>query len=210
MAFRLEWDTPNGAVEAIELDCAPHITWEGTAEIAEHAVERGSNVADHVRPNNPSITVEGIVSNAPLFQPSTQMLGITGSVQPVALQIGGRTVSVNVFKFDADYDRVVACDGVLEALRTTSQLCRVISGFRSIEDVVLTRYAVDQSVEGGDALNFTLELKKLRLVTTSRVAAPRPQRRRAQARVTRGPAQQRTALLNGAVSAGIASATRPH
>ena len=33
--MRIEWDTPNGAVEAIELDCTVRETWEGTAEVAE-------------------------------------------------------------------------------------------------------------------------------------------------------------------------------
>lgn len=193
--FRIEWSTTSGAVEAIELDAEVRSTWEGTAEIAEHAVEQGSHIADHVRPNNATITVEGMITNTPIVLPGTQMMGVSGAVSSTEVEIGGRRIALNVLQFDATVDRIRLCDQVLDELRTSAQLLHVTNGIRELENVVLTRYTLNWSAEVGEALDFTLELKRMRLVSTSRVTAPRPLQRRAQPTVDRGQ-QPPQSLLN--------------
>jgi hypothetical protein len=39
---------------------------EATAEVTEHPVEKGSNVADHVRQNPQNLTLEMFVTNTPI------------------------------------------------------------------------------------------------------------------------------------------------
>lgn len=179
----LAWQTDDGALQRLDFDASVRESFESSGEATEHAVERGASVSDHVRPNADTATIEAIVTNAPIVVPSQQADGATGSVRAATLTVGGKRVNVNVLQFSNAFDRVRNVDALLRALREAGQLLTVYTGLRTLEGVIIQRYSVERSAENGQALHLTLEVKKLRIASTQRVAAPRRARRRQQ----RGP-----------------------
>lgn len=184
MATLLEWTT-GGATVALEIDVTPSQGYEVTSEVTEHPVEDGSAIADNVKPNNPSYTLEGLISNAPVIVPTTQMQGATRSLQVVTFTVGGREVQASVRKWSAGFDRVRECDALLENLVLSRQIVRLTTGLRQVENLIVTRYKVDRTSETGDALPVTLEFKRLRLASVQRVTVPAV--RRGQLLDSRGP-----------------------
>jgi hypothetical protein len=178
----LEYQSPEGFI-AIAFDCTEKEGYESTAETTEHAVDRGVVIADHLKRNPDTLTLEAMVTNSPLVLPATHAGGVTGSVQPVTMMVGGKEIRGSALTWSGPFNRVKAVDEVLEALVGTAVL-RYTGTLRTVEDLVITRYRVDRDVATGDALPIVLELKKVRRATVARVAVPA--QRRAQPVVNRG------------------------
>ncbi len=178
----LEYQGPTGFI-GISFDCVEKEGYEATAETTEHAVDRGVVIADHLKRNPDTLTLEALVTNSPLVLPATHAGGVTGSVQPITMMVGGKELRASVLTWSGPFNRVRAVDEVLEALVGTATL-RYTGTLRTVEDLIITRYRVDRDVATGDALPVVLELKKVRRATVARV--PVPAQRRAQPVVNRG------------------------
>lgn len=186
----LTWEaTARVAAGALEVDATTLLGFEMAAEVTEHPVERGPNVADHIRPQNGVITLEGVVTNHPIELPSTQMNGATLGSANVSLPDGSRAT---VRKFSAEVDRVRACDAALQSVIDGGALVSFAAGLRSVDGLAIARYRAERNGETGESVKITMELRKVRLATTAR--APVPLVRRAQVRLDRGaqPADNRT------------------
>lgn len=188
----LSWDDDpavNVTAGALEIDATSILGFEETAEITEHPVETGTAVADHIRPLNGTISLEGVITNSPIILPATQMNGVTLAPAAVPLPGGG---SVTAQKFSAPFDRVRACDEVLAGLIRAGARVTVTTGFRITESLGIARYKAEKNGETGDSVKITLELKRVRIATTAR--APVPAVRRAQVTLERGaqPADNRS------------------
>lgn len=66
----ITWQGDSGQTFSVSLDASLHEQHTGTATITDHPVELGSNIADHIRPDPDMLTIEGVVSNQPLYLPS--------------------------------------------------------------------------------------------------------------------------------------------
>ena len=95
MAALLEYQNDSGYL-GIEIDAAEREGYAASAETAEHAVEYGAAVVDHLRRNADTITLECIVTNAPVVPP-THMGGATMRVQPTDIVVGGKTLRASLF-----------------------------------------------------------------------------------------------------------------
>lgn len=179
----LEYQGPDGGFIGIAFDCIEKEGYESTAETTEHAVDRGVVIADHLKKNPDTLTLEALVTNTPLVLPATHAGGVTGGVQPTTLTVGGKELRASALVWSGPFNRVRAVDEVLEALVGTAVL-RYTGTLRTMEDLVITRYRVDRDVATGAALPVVLELKKVRRATVQRVAVPA--QRRAQPVVNRG------------------------
>lgn len=76
-----------GALVAIDFDGAIRENHVATSTITEHAVEKGANVSDHVRPDLKKFTVDAIVTNTPISAPTSNASGVKGDVRGKALTI---------------------------------------------------------------------------------------------------------------------------
>lgn len=205
MPALIEWQDASGNTIAVELDVTNTEAWETAAEITEHAVEEGANVADHIRPAGETLTLEGWVSNTPLVIPRVDPAGLTGSVRAATATVGGKSVTLSVLQFDLSVDRKKVVDELFRGIVGTGTLVTVTTTLRaSVSDLGVTRYRVDRDANTGGVLALTLDFKKVRKVATARAAVPRPAQRRGQAARQRGaqPATtptgaRRTALQNG-------------
>lgn len=194
----LEYQSGDGWI-GIAFDCVEKEGYELSAETTEHAVDAGVVVSDHIKKNPDTLTLEAMVTNSPVVLPRTHMSGVTGSVQPTTLTVGGQQLKASALVWSGSFDRVKAVDEVLQALVGTAVL-RYTGTLRTVDDLVITRYRVDRSVETGDALPVVLELKKIRRATVQRV--PVPAQRRGQPVVARG---QQPAVPSGSVLSNITS-----
>jgi hypothetical protein len=180
----LTW-TQGDETIALELDVATTETYTASAEVTEHPVETGSAVADHVRPASDTFTVEGLVSNDPIRVPTTQMRGATRTVAVLDLPIGKEVVKVAVGQWSSTFDRVRDCHALFAALVRQGTVVSLAGSLSTEADLVLIGYRVSRTADTGGALPVTLDLKRLRRVSTAR--APVPTIRRAQVPQQRGP-----------------------
>jgi len=203
MAALLEYQTDSGYI-AIELDAAERETYGASAEVAEHAVEIGAAIGDHLRRNADTIALEFVVTNAPIVLPSTHMGGATMSVRATDITVNGRAVTASLFAPSGAFDRARLVDEALLALVGTT-LVRYTGTLRgTVEDLAITRYEVNREHTTGDALVGTLELKKVRRASARRV--PVPVQRRGQPPQQRGaesPQPRASFLVNALRSAGV-------
>jgi hypothetical protein len=202
MATTITWETGGRSV-AVTLDAATEQGFEVTAEPTDHAVERGADIADHVKPGPRTFTVEGVITNTPIADDGAGP--VRGSVRSVPLG-GGR--SALVFAWDSAFDRVRTVDALLADLVDAGGLVTYATSLRpSVEDVVVTRYKATRSATIGDAVAVSLELRRVRLVSVRRVEVPDPAQRRGQTRGERGgqpagaTADRRSALARALDSA---------
>lgn len=56
----------NGVTSVIFFDATMSENHEGTAEVTEHEVERGADLADHVRPQRAQLSLEVMITNTPI------------------------------------------------------------------------------------------------------------------------------------------------
>lgn len=197
----LEWTDAQGVDGMLEIDTVKTRGFEFAAEITEFPVESGSAIADNVRPTNGTVSLEGIISNSPLFVPLTQMDGATEVVGPVTLPGGDGTAKATMSTWSGPFDRRRACDTVLAGLIASSTPVRLTTSLRVMENLAIARYKVDESVDTGQALPIVLEFKALRIASTTR--APVPAVRRLVAPVPAGVQPPRNAsagqLINEAL-----------
>lgn len=195
MATTLTW-TVGGRDVLVTFDACTSQGFEGTAEPTEHNVERGAPVSDHVRPGARTITLEGAISNRPLTDDGTN---------------GSRQVARDgALVWDTPFDRVRTVDALLQAAVDAGALVTVSTSLRpSVTECVITRHRADRSAAIGDAVQVSLELRRLRMVDVRRVQVPEPAQRRGQRQGQRGAqpggqtADRRSALaraLDGARS----------
>lgn len=204
----LDWTDDAGGAGALEFDAVTLYGFEAVAEVTEHPVEQGTAITDHVRPQNGTVTLEGVITNAPIVLPATQMDGNSFTPGVVTLSDGTK---VTAQRWTSPVDRVRACDAVLEALVADATLVSITTGLRTVDSLAVSRYRCERNDStGAGAVRVTLELKRVRIATTQRV--PVPAVRRAQVPAQRGtqPADNRSFLaraLDGGEPATTARST---
>ncbi len=181
MATTITWETGGRSV-AVTLDAATEQGFEVTAEPTDHAVERGADITDHVKPNHRTFTVSGVITNTPIVDDGSGPVRGSERSRPLG---GGR--SVRVFAWDEDHDRVAVADALLADLVDAGGLVTYSTSLRpEVTDLVVTRYKAARSSVIGDAVQVDLELRRVRLVSVRRVEVPDPAQRRGQTRGQRG------------------------
>jgi hypothetical protein len=71
----------NGEVEFIDVDAVLEEQHRSTAMVSEHPVEDGSNISDHVRADQDTLTMEMFVTNTPIIdQPSANLQGAVSEI----------------------------------------------------------------------------------------------------------------------------------
>jgi hypothetical protein len=72
-------------IGSVWVDVSLDETHAAGAEVSEHPVEQGSNIADHIRPTPRVITIEGLVTNHPLELPQSH--AGTAAVDPSSIEL---------------------------------------------------------------------------------------------------------------------------
>jgi hypothetical protein len=197
VATVLTWEDDAGATVVCEFDVVEIESHEALNEITEYPVEEGSDVADHVRPVAPRLTIEGYVSNKPMwsnpgvdslasfrqvvlhYPPAPDRLNLSIG-QAITGAIGSLTGAATLPKtaqalaFDGFVNRVREIADKLEDARAKARRIRVVTTLREYENMIMEREAEPRAVEDGSGVTFQVDLKQIRTVTSEVVAAPIP------------------------------------
>jgi len=197
----------DGVDGAMELDAAKSRGFEAAAEVTELPVEEGSPITDHVRPTNPTVSIEGVISNTPIVVPSTQMGGVTRVVRSISLS-GQGGAKATVLALSAAVDRRRVCDAILADLVERGASITLTTPTRIVENLAITRYKVDESAETGKSLAFVMEFKRLRIAVTARAPVPAVRRLQVPPQRATQPADNRSFLARALDGGAPATAAR--
>ncbi len=144
----------------LTLDASLSETHAQEAEATDHPVESGSNITDHVRPKPQMLTLEGLISNTPIVNPFTGSFA-QGPFLPD--QPGSAEAAHFALK-----QRLQA--GATHIIQTKLD---------TYSNMLLISKNEPRSAQIGDALQFTLIFKEIRIVfnqtVTVKTAGPQHQ-----------------------------------
>jgi hypothetical protein len=86
--------------------------------------------------------------------------------------------SVSVLQFSAEFDRVRTLYNELRRLVTGGTLCRILTGLREYENMVIKGMDTPRENAEGSAITVTLDVIQVRIVTTETVEVPKQVRAR--------------------------------
>ncbi len=164
---------------ALVLDATLEERHRASAQATEHEVERGVAVTDHVRPERRVLTLDVVISDAPL-----------GAAAP-----------------DTEPTRVVDAWATLLDARDRALLAVVTTRLETYEDMVLTEASTTRTAADGSWIRVEVTFSEVRQVATELVDDPVPERSRdhrqenvgSQATAEATPRMQ-SALVQGASS----------
>ncbi len=142
MAVALLYQVTRARLGTLELDASVAEEHTAANEITSHPVERGSNVADHIRPLPETISIEGIVSNTPIRADEVARAGEVPRGSP---------------------GRAEAAFATLMELRDKGVLLTVVTKLRTYENMAIESLRIPRNARVGDALTFTVQLRRVRL-----------------------------------------------
>lgn len=157
-------------ISAMKLDASVKESHEFTAEVTENEIEDGSIISDHIRLKNPSITIEGFISDAPV-----KILGLAPSTDDFLgaardFESGDKGAFEGLVKAEkkGPKDAWIYLEQLMKARTPFS----IVTSLRRYENVVLTKLSAPRSVENGRSLAFSAELKQITIVKTQTVKIP--------------------------------------
>ncbi len=177
-------------------DCVTTEATDHTADVTEHPVEEGSDIADHVRNKNDEISLEILVSNTPVRDVNQlyngQVAGLElkvpryerplsptpGSLMTAGLDAIGSALNppdpivAVVLQFPEKFNNVAFILGTLIDYKERGVLGKVITPHRTYESVVITRVGMSRNATTGDGAPITIELKQIRIVEAKLITAP--------------------------------------
>lgn len=196
-----------GLPHVVKFNAVMNQNQEATAEVSEHNVEKGADVADHIRQNGDRVSLEVIVSNEPIFaednfggnenfgatlpslldvpvyepplQPTPGSLFHAAGSAIKNLIFGKPEYVAQVLQFPLEFDAVLAVHNKLIDLKEKGEILTVYTSTRTYEDMVLTGVTLNKTPSEGTGAKFSLEFKKIRFVESLLVDAPVPTELRA-------------------------------
>ncbi len=123
-----------------------HLT---TADVTENPVEDGAKITDHVQLKPAQLTMEGVISDAPLGY------AVIGNIQNFKQSV--------VSLFSQTY-RSIDYYNQLLALQTARKPFTVVTGLKRYTNMILAELSVPRSADKGGAIHFRAVLKEIRIV----------------------------------------------
>jgi hypothetical protein len=133
----------------IVLDATISVSPDFTSTVAQHPVEDGPNISDHISLDPEKVSLEGFITDS-----------------PIRILSGVRDI------FEASTSRVQTAYDALRELRESRRPFTLVTGFEVFEDMFFTRLSFPRDRSTGQALRFTAECQKLRIVVPKTVSIP--------------------------------------
>jgi hypothetical protein len=178
--YSLTWTERDGSLRSLDVDAVLREGNTRTAEVTENPVERGADVADHIRPKTDTLTLEFIISNTPVRAPQTNADGVSGTTQ--------KTNAGTVLVFSGEFDRVESVFQTLKRVEDAGLKWQIFSGLTVYTDFVLEQVQAERDQKSGSSVKFVCTFRFIRLVATRQVSIP-VQRRRVRPTQPRGVQQ---------------------
>lgn len=134
-------------------------------DIADHAVENGSTISDHVTERLRSVQVTGMFTNHPVNKGENFYVGEDGKTiedEPDEINIEGiGEATINVSR-----------DQKLEKLKELARRrnpVRLVTSMEVYEQMVIESISFDRGPDDGEAVKFTMKLREVRTARTQSV-----------------------------------------
>ena len=121
-------------------------------KVTEYPIEDGSSVSDNVIPMSDTFTVQGAISNAPLYD----VLDVLGNVAQ-GKPVNGVLVGQNVNRAQLAWQK-------LKALRNGRKLLRIVTPRETFLNYAITNLGRTKNVTTGEVLSFTVACKRVNTV----------------------------------------------
>lgn len=199
--IQIIWTDDAGAVVAAIFDADQQETHDLTNVITEHPVETGADISDNVRPNLRKFTVEGYVTDTPLFTDpgvvdASNFVTLELQIPPYPLQLSEAGLigagldaigsalfgkppppTATFMKLDRSTDSLSRKKLIYDALddaRTNARLCRVFTALHEYENMLIEQITVTRAPDDGTGAVFAVSLKEVSFVSSVTTAAPEP------------------------------------
>lgn len=187
---QITWEGETGQTYFIGLDATVEERHVAPSTVTDHAVESGTDVADHIRPEPDMLAIQGVISNTPILLPkdhadgattvNVEIEGVPPGVKVPLPVVGALVGSIpigpapkgTVMGFSPDFDRVAACYEELLKIRNEGILVRVLTRLREYDNMAMESLEVVRDASSGNALNLSLSFKEVRFGSTEEVPVP--------------------------------------
>ena len=182
------------AIGVLRLDAATSIQHNSTATPTKNPIESRSgdpidNFTDHVRLENRTVQIDGLISEAPLslfssafnvFTGATSSLvrdafggGLLGGFAQQALAAGvGSVAGLIENRNENDLQYPTKAFDYLQELRDNRVPFTVITSLRKYENMIVTSISVPQRASLGRSLEFSATFEQIEIVQTQTVIIP--------------------------------------
>ena len=125
-------------------------------DIADHAVENGSSISDHITERLRSVQVTGLFTNHPIGDSSSGYVNGDGSVNRAVdrVEISGQQAVSNVAREDK-LDQ-------LKKLAREKKPVRLVTSLEVYEEMVIESISFDRGPTDGESIKFTAKLREIR------------------------------------------------
>ena len=144
-------------VGLVQFDASLSESHLSEADITDHPVEEGANIADHIRNRPDSIEINGVVTNTPI----AYLASLTAK-SPLTSDLG----SVD--------DRVETAYQELLRIKNAGELVEVITSLRTYKNMVLKSVSVVRDQANGNILNTSVALREMLIANALSVDLPIP------------------------------------
>lgn len=171
-----------GAPQTIEFDASLSETHERVADITDNEIEDGSNVSDHARLRPKKLTLNAIISDAPVtllgalagagLSAASQLAnnaaggGTLGNLAATATGLGGGTLAGLLTGSPRN-----PADGwkVLEEVWEKRVPFTVITALQKYDNMLIENLSAPRSASVGKSLEFTVVLKQVKIISSATV-----------------------------------------
>jgi len=143
-------DSDVGNLEFNTIDSETH-DWK--RDVTTNPVENGSPISDHIIDQPDTLTITGMISNAPVL----------GLVNEVSGLIDGSL---------SGQDYVAQAIDMLDTLRKSKQLVTIYTRYKTYTNMVLQSVNIPRTPDNGDAVVLTIQAINIRIVTSQKTTIP--------------------------------------
>lgn len=198
MSTIIIWHDDAGAVVSAVFDIDEQETHDLQNVVTDQPVEDGKDISDNVRPQLDKFTVQGYVTDTPLFSNPTEVIGV-GELKTIELQIpdyplqigeaglisagigaignallGKPKHTATLFQFPDFKSRKRVMYDVFRDARDKARICRVLTSLHEYDNMAIEQITVTRApIDGGGAV-FAVTTKEMNFATSELVDAPQP------------------------------------
>lgn len=134
-------------------------SYRSPVRVTQHPVEEGADITDHVQVLPRSITINGIISDSPLPLQTLSFEAFTSGLGSSALAetLGSATRSQLAYE-------------ELERIKNSRRPFEVVTGLDVFSPVVMSNLVVNRNARTGRALNFSMTVREIVIVSTELVS----------------------------------------
>lgn len=160
----ITWTEKGGQVFGLLLTCSISEQYSVGSQVTSYPIDTGFSIADHTMRQHPSISIQGLATNAHFVDPSGAANAAMATVElmsylqdPTAPASEFPPVFVNV----GVYSEVTSTDKFLRRLVQNGTRVNVGTVKAMLDNCVITGYSYTDNVDQSNQLHYSLEIKQL-------------------------------------------------